>query len=144
LNPERFAPIASERAREIADSLGAEAFVRWLGLGFEEIRSGYARARLRHRAELLQADGVTAGGAIASAIDTVVIGAILSAVPSRPRRIATINLQVHFLDAIAEEDLITEARVRRAGKTIVFVEVDARTEAGREIAHGEACCRVSF
>ncbi len=144
MNPDHFAPIAPERAREIADSLGGEAFVRWLGLRFEEIRSGYARARLGHRGELLQADGVIAGGAIASAIDTVVIGAILSSVPSRPRRMATIDLQVHFIDAIAAEDLITEARVRRQGKTLVFVEVDARTDGGREIAHGEACCRVSF
>jgi uncharacterized protein (TIGR00369 family) len=144
LTAEDFAPIASEWAQEIAQSLGAEPFVRWLGLRFEEIRRGYARARLSGRAELLQGDRVIAGGAIASAIDTVVIGAILSVLPARPRRMATIDLHVHYLDVLGEEDLVAEARLRRQGKTIVFVEVDARTDGGREVAHGEVSCRVTL
>ena len=143
MNADDFSPIAPEWAKEIADSLGAEPFVRWLGLRFEDVRGGYARARLRARAELLQGDGVIAGGAIASTIDTVVIGAILSVLGSRPRRIATIDLHIHYLDGLGDEDLVAEARIRRRGKTVVFVEIDARTDAGREIAHGEVSCRVS-
>jgi acyl-coenzyme A thioesterase PaaI-like protein len=51
---------------------------------------------------------------------------------------------VHFLDAVSDEDVVAEARVRRRGKAVVFVEIDARTAAGREIAHGEVACRISI
>jgi uncharacterized protein (TIGR00369 family) len=143
VNPQSFPPIAAERARAITERLDGEAFCRWFGLRFEEIRLGYARLRLPHRAELNQGGGVIHGGAIASAIDTVVIGAILSTLAERPRRLATIDLHVHFLDAVRDEDVIAEARVRRRGKAVVFVEVDARTPTNREIAHGEVACRIS-
>ena len=86
LNPLAFEPIAAERAREIGATLEAEAFQRWIGLRFEEIRLGYARVRLPHRPELLQGGGVVHGGAIASAIDSVVIGAVFSLFAERPRR----------------------------------------------------------
>jgi len=138
-----FAAIPAGRAKEIVDMLDGEAFVRWMGLRFEEIRLGYARLRLSHRSELNQGEGVVHGGAIASAIDTAVIGAVLSTLATRPRRLVTVDLHVHYLDAVAEEDVVAEARVRRRGKTIAFVEVDAHTPAGREIAHGEVSCLVA-
>jgi uncharacterized protein (TIGR00369 family) len=143
MSSERFPPIAAALAGAIRESLNGEAFVAWLGLQFEEIRLGYARLRLVHRPELMQGGGVVHGGAVASAIDTAVIGAVLSLFPERPRRLATIDLHVHFLDAVKDEDVVTEARVRRQGKSIVFVEVDARTPAGRDVAHGEVACRFS-
>ena len=114
-----------------------------MGLRFEEIRRGYARARLPYRPELLQGGGVVHGGAIAMVIDSAVIGAVFSLFAERPRRVATIDLHVHYLDAVVDEDVIAEARVRRQGKSIVFVEIDAQTNAGREVAHGEVSCKLS-
>jgi acyl-CoA thioesterase len=143
VNPASFEPIPPDHEREIVDSLNDEAFHRWMGIRFEEIRSGYARLRLRYQRQLNQGDGVVHGGAIATAVDTVVIGAILSTLRERPRRLATIDLHVQYLDRVADEDIIAEARVRRRGKTVVFVEVDARSANGREVAHGEVSCRVS-
>jgi len=143
LNPLAFEALPNERASEIGEALEAEAFQGWLGLRFEEIRLGYARARLPYRPELLQGGGVVHGGAIATVIDSAVIGAVFSLFPQRPRRVATIDLHVHYLDAVVGEDVIGEARVRRQGKSIVFVEIDARTSAGREIAHGEVSCKLS-
>jgi uncharacterized protein (TIGR00369 family) len=143
MDPAGFEPIDPEHARAIAAALDGEAFSRWMGLRFEEIRSGYARLRLPDRPELRQGGGIVHGGAIASLIDTVVIGAVLSTMPVRPRRLVTIDLHVHYLDAVSDEDMVAEARVRRRGKSLVFLEVDVRTDAGREIAHGEVSCRVS-
>jgi uncharacterized protein (TIGR00369 family) len=143
LRPDDFSPIDGAQARAIADSLNDEAFTRWLGLRFDEIRDGYARLTLAYRPEIEQGGGVVHGGAIASALDNVVLGAILSTLPERPRRAATIDLHVHFIDAVAREDVIAEARIRRRGKSIVFAEADARTPSGRVVAHAEACWRVS-
>jgi len=50
---------------------------------------------------------------------------------------------VHYLDVVVDEDVVAEARVRRQGKSIVFVEIDARTSAGREVAHGEVSCKLT-
>lgn len=140
MNPSGFEPIDEARARAIAESLNAEAFVHWLGLRFEEVRNGYARLRLPFRSELRQGGGVVHGGAVASAIDTVVVGAVLSTLDARPSRLATIDLHVHYLEAVEDGDVVAEARVRRKGKSIVFVEVEANTTDGREIAHGEVSC----
>jgi uncharacterized protein (TIGR00369 family) len=112
-------------------------------LRFEEIRRGYARARLPYRPELSQGGGVVHGGAIATVIDSAVIGAVFSLFSECPRRVVTIDLHVHYLDAVVDEDVIAEARVRRQGKTIVFVEIDAQTSARREVAHGEVSCKLS-
>ncbi|MGH9204145.1 MAG: PaaI family thioesterase, partial [Vicinamibacterales bacterium] len=132
MNPDTFDPIPPDRAEAIAGSLNQEPFLRWIGIRFEDVRSGYARLRLPYRKELNQGDGVVHGGAIAAAIDTAVIGAILSTLRDRPRRLATVDLHVQYLDRVVDEDVIAEARVRRRGQTIVFVEVDARTDGGRE------------
>ena len=138
MNAEDFPPIDPEHARSMLSALNAEAFHRWLGLCFEELRLGYARLRIAHRLELEQDGGVVHGGVIASALDAVAFGAIRSMLSERPSRAATIDLHVQFLDAVTGEDVIAEARVRRQGKSIVFVEADARTDSGRALAHGEA------
>jgi uncharacterized protein (TIGR00369 family) len=114
-----------------------------MGLRFEEVRRGYARVRLPYRPELLQGGGVLHGGAIATLLDSAVIGAVFSLFSQRPRRVATIDLHVHYLEVVADEDVVAEARVRRQGKSIVFAEIDAQTSAGREVAHGEVSCKLS-
>lgn len=123
-------------------SIDDEAVVRWLGFAFEEIRLDYARLRLAWRDHLVQGGGVLHGGLVAALIDTVVIGAILSPFEERPKRLATIDMHVQFLDAVVGEDVVAEARVRRRGRSIVFLEVEVRTAAGREVAHGELCYRI--
>jgi uncharacterized protein (TIGR00369 family) len=143
VNPLSFEPIDEKHARSVADSFHEAAFPRWLGLRCEEVRLGYARLRLPFRPELKQGGGVVHGGAIASAIDTVVIAAVLSTSRERPRRLATIDLHVHFLDSVRDLDIVAEARVRRRGGSVVFVEVNVRSSDEREIAHGEVSCRIS-
>jgi uncharacterized protein (TIGR00369 family) len=119
-------------------------YARLLGLRYEEVRPDYARMRLPFRTELLQAEGVVHGGAIASLIDTVVVAAVLSGLEEKPRRLSTVELHVHFLEPARHEDLVAEARVRRRGKRLVFLEVDVRAESGTTVAHGELVYAVSL
>ncbi|MGH7860225.1 MAG: PaaI family thioesterase [Candidatus Binatia bacterium] len=141
---ESVPPIPPERERRIIAELDAEPFIARVGVRCEEIRVDYARLRLASRPELRQGAGVVHGGAIATLLDTAVVGAIRSVYDERPRRLATIDLHLHYLDAVADEDVIAEARVRRRGRSIVFVAIDARTPAGREIAHAEGSYRISI
>lgn len=143
MDPESFPAIPPERERRIIEEVNAESFIAHLGLRCEAVRLEYARFRLPCRPEVLQGAGVVHGGAIASLLDTAAVAAVRSPFDERPRRLATVDLHVHFLDAVADEDVIAEARVRRRGRSLVFLEIAARTEAGREVAHAEACWRIS-
>ncbi|MGH7819420.1 MAG: PaaI family thioesterase [Candidatus Binatia bacterium] len=137
MNPNDFTPIDPERAEMILSRVAAAAFPKFVGLRYEEVRRDYARMRLPYRPELNQPAGVVHGGAIATLVDSVVVGAILSGLEAPPRRFVTIDLHVHYLDAVVAEDVIAEARVRRRGGRVVFLEVEVTAADGRGVAHGE-------
>jgi uncharacterized protein (TIGR00369 family) len=140
----RFPAIPPERERKWIEMLDAEPYLAWSGLRFEEIRLGYARIRQRGRPELLQGAGVVHGGAIAALIDTAAVGAVFSALDERPRRSATISMQIQYLGTVRSGDLIGEARVRRRGRTVVFLDVDALGADGAAVAHGEVAYLVTI
>src|SRR6478736_4539866 len=104
-----MAPQPSTRAEQFA-LLPPDRAARWsrfgkweqlyfpnvVGLELEEVRLDYARMRLPYRSELDQPAGVVHGGAIATLIDTVVVPAIGSAYPVRPRMV-TITMNVQYV-----------------------------------------------
>lgn len=145
MNREDFEAIDPALEKQIKSRiLDVAPFPRFLGLRMEEVRKDYARMRLPYRPELNQPAGMVHGGAIASLIDTVVVGTIFSNVPQMPRKLLTIDMHVHYLDACVEEDLIAEGMVRRRGRSIVFLHVDAKTASGKDVAHGELSYKLSF
>lgn len=142
--PEDFAPL-DEALRERLESIGRFApFPKLVGLRMEEVRKEYARMRLPYRPELDQPAGIVHGGAIATLIDTVVVGTVLSNVEAMPRRIVTVDLHVHYMDAAVKEDLIAVGTTRRRGRSTVFLGVDVTTDSGKAIAHAELCYRLVF
>jgi uncharacterized protein (TIGR00369 family) len=142
MHEEDFEPVASP----IVDALlGRVApFPALVGLKWEAVRRDYARMRLPYRPELIQPAGIVHGGAIATLIDTVVVGAIVSGLEGPPARLLTLDLSIQYLDAVREEDLIAEAWVRRRGRSIVFLAVDVRTPSGKHAAHGETTYKVQM
>jgi uncharacterized protein (TIGR00369 family) len=93
---------------------------------------------------LNQPAGLIHGGAIASLIDTVAVGTIISTLEALPRKMLTIDLHVHYLDAAIGEDLIAEGITRRRGRSTIFLEVDAFTDSGTVVAHGEMAYKLVF
>jgi uncharacterized protein (TIGR00369 family) len=53
--------------------------------------------------------------------------------------VPTINFRVDYLRPAVGTDLIAEARVRRAGRTIGVVDIDVSDTTGRLIALGRGC-----
>jgi uncharacterized protein (TIGR00369 family) len=98
-------------------------FPRLVGLEVEEIRLDYCRMRLPWRFELTQPAGVVHGGAIATLIDSVVVPAIGAAYPER-RPFVTIDLQIQFVSAVVQEDMVAEGWVTQRGRSIVFCEAE--------------------
>ncbi len=108
-NADRFAPLAPVNAAVWTQfsTWNQPFFSGHLGIVLEEVRSDYARMRLPFRKELAQPAGVMHGGAITTLIDTVVVPAVGSAY-AEFRALFTIDLQVQFLDPIANEDAVAE------------------------------------
>lgn len=127
-----------------------DRFGRWdeplfptiVGLELEEIRVDYARMRLPYRSELQQPAGVVHGGAIATLLDTVVVPAIGAAYDQTPVML-TIDMQVRYLDAARETDLIAEGWVVKRGRSIVFCQAEVHSQPDRNvIAEGWLTYRV--
>ncbi|MCH9647182.1 MAG: PaaI family thioesterase [Deltaproteobacteria bacterium] len=136
-------PLEDAFHQELLDRLSLPAFSRLLGLVTEEVRLDYCRMRLPYVPQHEQPFGVIHGGAIASLIDSAVIGAIFSRLPQLPRKLATIDLHVHYLRPLAEADAIAEAWVRRRGNSIIFLAVEVRDSEGSVVAHGELSYAIS-
>jgi uncharacterized protein (TIGR00369 family) len=76
------------------------------------------------------------GGVIASLIDIAGDFALIAVLG---HGVPTINFRVDYLRPAANTDLMAEARVRRAGRTIGVVDIDVLDANGRLIALGRGC-----
>lgn len=118
-------------------------FPTFVGLELEEVRTDYARMRLPFRPELNQPAGVIHGGAIATLIDTVVVPAVGSGYDDFMVML-TIDLQIRFLSAAANTDLVAEGWVTRRGRSMLFVAAEVRgVDTGAVVAEGWMTYKVS-
>lgn len=136
-------PLEARFHQEVLERLSLPAFSQLLGLTTEEVRLDYCRMRLPYASQHEQPFGVIHGGAIASLIDSAVIGAIFSRLPQLPRKLATIDLHVHYLRPLVQRDAIAEAWVRRRGRSVIFLAVEVRDTQGDAVAHGELSYAIS-
>lgn len=100
-----------------------EYFPTLVGLTVEEVRTDYCRMRLPFRKELEQPAGVVHGGAIATALDSVVVPAVGQHYPA-DARYSTVDMHVQFMTALVGEDAIAEGWIVRRGRTTVFCEAE--------------------
>ena len=138
-----FEKLPPEKEQFILQMMMSRApFPNFLGMQFEEVRLDYGRVSLPFRPEFNQPAGMIHGGVIASLIDTVVVGPLLSALDAPPRKLLTIDLHVHYFDAGVEEDLIAEGWVRRRGRSTAFVGAEVATTSGKTLAEGNMAYRI--
>jgi uncharacterized protein (TIGR00369 family) len=142
MNERDFEPIDPALEERLLQVIGTVGFPKLVGLRMEAVRRDYARMRLPYRPELNQPAGIVHGGAIATLIDTVVVGTIISGLEEPPARLLTLDMSVHYLDALLEEDAIAEGWMRRRGRSIVFLAVEVTTPSGKAVAHGELTYKV--
>ncbi len=111
-----------------------------LGIRVIEAGEGRARVSMSHAdiVETFRREGIIHGGAVASLIDETAGVEVLSlqAAGELPWVVtATADLNVSYLEA-ARTDLVAEARVLRAGRSLVFLQVDVRDAAETLVATG--------
>ncbi|MEM8962943.1 MAG: PaaI family thioesterase [Acidobacteriota bacterium] len=128
-----------DRLREI---FLTSPFIRLLDIRIETIEPDRCVLRLPFRDDLLQPGGLVHGGAIASLVDSAAAIALFTGLERPPKKVATIDLHMSYLNAVRDEDLLAEATVRRRGRSVVYLAADVTTPEGRDIAHAELVFRV--
>ncbi|MEV0252226.1 PaaI family thioesterase [Nocardia sp. NPDC050712] len=118
--------------KEFFNQDSAQFFPQFVGLIAEEVRLDYARMRLPYRPLLDQPAGVVHGGAIATLIDTVVVPAVASRYDAVPTMF-TVDMQIRYLGAAREQDLIAEGWITKRGKSTVFCQAEVRTAGDDEV-----------
>ncbi|MDO8887868.1 MAG: PaaI family thioesterase [Hydrogenophaga sp.] len=112
-------------------------WVQALGLQVESFADGEVTLRLPQSDQLSRVGGMLCGQAMMSAVDTAMVLAIVTQLGDQ-RPMTTVQLNTSFLKPLSGQDARVTARVIRAGKSLVFGEIDI---AGA--TDGRSVCRAS-
>lgn len=129
-------PVTPETLRQAL----REWFAPWvqeLGLQVESMGDGVATLRLPQNPDLSRVGGMVCGQALMAAADTAMVMAIVTQLGNR-RPMTTVQLNTSFLKPLSGQDALVTATVLRAGKSLVFGEIDIR---GAD--DGRSVCRAS-
>jgi uncharacterized protein (TIGR00369 family) len=105
--------------------------LRDLRFTFDEHADGTSVARLPVVPEVCTDAGSVRAGALATLVD--VLGGGLAATAVHPNWIATADLTVHLVRGVAGDAVEASARVLRAGRTTVVIEVALDNDEGRAV-----------
>lgn len=119
-----------ESAQKLVD--GTE-FGRWWGFRVEAVGDGTATVRLPYREELLRPGRVLHGGCAMVLADVAFWIAATTRV-GNPDNTLTLEMKTNFVRA-GTGDLVTSARVIRAGRRVVFGDAQTFDDGGELIAH---------
>ncbi len=135
------APIEAEPLRE---SLLGTPYHRALGLQVEAIEDDRVRLRLPFAEANSNPGGVLHGGVAASllAIGSRAVARRVHPVSAGPWTLG--QLQVNYLSAAREEDVVAEARLTRRGRALCFVDTTVEKLDGAPIAAATAVARARF
>jgi uncharacterized protein (TIGR00369 family) len=105
--------------------------LRDLRFSFDERSDGTRVAFMPVVPEICGDDGCVRAGALATMVD--VLGGGLAAMTANPDWIATADLTLHLYGGARRGEVEACARVLRAGRTTVIIEVDLRDDTARDI-----------
>jgi uncharacterized protein (TIGR00369 family) len=125
---------------DLLQGLLADWFAPWIqamGLRVESFADGEVTLRLPQSDQLSRVGGMLCGQAMMAAADTAMVLAIVTQLGTR-RPMTTVQLNTSFLKPLSGQDALITARVLRAGKSLVFGEIDVRG-----VTDGKSVCRAS-
>lgn len=116
-------------------------FVSHLKILTEELGEGTARLSLPVEPHLKNSLGTVHGGVIMSLLDVALCTAARTLHPDSIG-VITIDLSTSFIGGGKGSRLVAESRVLRDGKSMIFVEAEAKNEDGSLVAKAIATVRV--
>jgi uncharacterized protein (TIGR00369 family) len=117
-------------------SILKDVFAPWvqdLNLAVEGVAEDMVTTRMPTDARLSRVGGIVSGQAMSAMADTTMVLALAARLGGF-RPVATIDLSVSFMRAVKSSDVLCEARVRRAGRSLAFVCAELRAAGDREVA----------
>src|SRR4051812_36232750 len=127
-----------EHAREYQKRI---PFIQHLRIHTEELGKGTARLSVPVEAHLTNSMGTVHGGVIMSLLDVALCTAARTLHAGSVGAI-TIDMSTSFIGGGTGARLLAEARVMKDGRTMSFVEAEARNEDGSLVAKAIATVRV--
>ncbi|GHO58320.1 PaaI family thioesterase [Ktedonobacter robiniae] len=127
------------RAEVIRRFFPTSPYVGYLDMRIVEMGDGIATVELPYREELVTAESVVHGGAVASLIDVAGMVAAWASddIPTNQRG-STVSLTVNYLAPAEKSNLLATARVLRRGRSLVYLDIEVANEAGNIVAKGLA------
>jgi uncharacterized protein (TIGR00369 family) len=116
-------------------------FIQHLRIGTEALGKGTARLSVPVEPHLTNSLGTVHGGVILSLLDVALCTAARTLHPESVG-VITINLSTSFIDAGGGAKLYADARVLKDGRSMSFVEGEAKNEDGTLVAKATATVRV--
>ena len=118
-------------------------FLQHLKIQTDALGEGTARLSLPIEPQMTNSLGTVHGGAIMSLLDVAVCTAARTLHPDSVG-VITIDMSVSFIGGGSGERLIADARVLKDGRSMSFVEGEAKNEDGTLVAKAIATVRVRF
>jgi uncharacterized protein (TIGR00369 family) len=126
--------LTDDERRRIREAFENVPFARLVGIELGEIEQrGEASLHLAVRDDLRQNRGVVHGGVTASLIDTAAAFAILTQLEPG-QSTTTIDLTIHYLRPLLNGQATARARVLRAGRRLIVVNIEVVDEGGNLVA----------
>ena len=128
-------PNAIERtaAKEMDRRLRENGTTQHMGFVLTRATHGRVVLTMRVAKKHLQVHGVVHGGVLAAMADTA--GGLASYMAAPPgQRVATIEMKINYLEAIASGTVTADAKVVRIGRHISVVDCDITDETARLVA----------
>jgi uncharacterized protein (TIGR00369 family) len=118
------------------ESILKDVFAPWvqdLNLAIEGVAEDMVTTRMPADARLSRVGGIVSGQAMSAMADTTMVLALAKRLGGF-RPVATIDLSMSFMRAVKSSDVLCEARVRRAGRSLAFVCAELRAAEDQEVA----------
>ena len=119
----------------------ANLFWRYLGVQVDDAGEGWVRLRVPVKDGLRNATGAPVHGGVLSALVDMAVGGALGTTHDNAAGgvgQATLDLNVSFLAAAGDGDILAEGRLLRRGRSVAFGEARITDGAGKLVAVGRA------
>jgi uncharacterized protein (TIGR00369 family) len=119
----------------------ANLFWRYLGVQVDDAGEGWVRLRVPVKDGLRNAAGAPVHGGVLSALVDMAVGGALGTTHDNAAGgvgQATLDLNVSFLAAAGDGDIVAEGRLLRRGRSVAFGEARITDAAGTLVAVGRA------
>jgi len=112
-------------------------FNNLVGLEIIDWEPGLVRGRLPFQERLSAHDGIFHGGVLATAIDTIGMGAVVAGHDfNLGSRFTTVSITIQYMAVAPYEDVLIEGRCTKRGRRLNFTRGTVLTPAGNVLAEG--------